>query len=115
MRAHDRALVPALAVMTGMPYRRFLLFNAIGGGVWAAAVVLGGHCAGASWQQLQGVPGQITYVGIGAAAFGVLTFVVVRHAQQLEALAHRYARQLVANATLIVMLAGGVGQVAVHR
>ena len=110
-----RALVPALAGMTGMPYRRFLLFNAIGGAVWAAAVVLGGYFAGASWQQLQGVLGHLTYAGIGAAVLGVSTFVVVRRAEQLQALAHRYARQLVATATLIIMLTAGVGQVAVYR
>lgn len=56
-----RALVPALAGMTRMPYRRFLLFNAIGGAVWASTVVSGGYLAGASWQRLQGVLGQITY------------------------------------------------------
>jgi membrane protein DedA with SNARE-associated domain/predicted ABC-type transport system involved in lysophospholipase L1 biosynthesis ATPase subunit len=110
-----RALVPALAGMTGMPYRRFLLFNAIGGAVWASAVVLGGYFAGASWQRLQSVLGNITYVGIGAAAIGALTVLVVRHAKKCRALTHRYARKLVATAALMVILAAGVGQVAVYR
>ncbi|MDT4993285.1 MAG: rane-associated protein [Actinoplanes sp.] len=57
-----RALVPALAGMTRMPYRRFLLFNAMGGIVWSIAVVLGGYFAAASWQRWQGLAGTIGVV-----------------------------------------------------
>ena len=32
-----------------MPYRRFLLYNALGGGAWAAALVLLGYFLGESW------------------------------------------------------------------
>jgi membrane-associated protein len=52
-----RALMPALAGATTMPYRRFLLFNAIGGTLWAVAVVVAAYLAGASWHRVQ------TYLG----------------------------------------------------
>src|SRR6266542_3011233 len=37
-----RALMPAIAGSTRMPYRRFLVFNAVGGTLWAAVVVVAG-------------------------------------------------------------------------
>lgn len=42
-----RALVPGAAGMSRMPYRVFLLFNVLGGVVWATACVLGGWAVGA--------------------------------------------------------------------
>ena len=43
-----RALTPALAGMSGMPYRRFLAWNAAGGLLWGAGVTLLGYVAGRS-------------------------------------------------------------------
>ena len=43
-----RALTPALAGMSGMPYRRFLVWNAAGGMLWGAGVTLLGYLAGRS-------------------------------------------------------------------
>jgi membrane protein DedA with SNARE-associated domain len=63
-----RALMPALAGMSRMPYRRFLAFNAAGGALWATVVVMAGYLAGASWQRVT------TYFGWGA---GALVTVVV--------------------------------------
>jgi membrane protein DedA with SNARE-associated domain len=45
-----RPLVPSLAGMGRMPYRRFLLFNIAGGIPWAIASVLGGYAAGSSFR-----------------------------------------------------------------
>ena len=44
-----RALAPFVAGTSRMPYRRFLLYNALGGAVWATAFVLLGYFLGASW------------------------------------------------------------------
>ncbi|WP_211349460.1 DedA family protein [Micromonospora pisi] len=68
-----RALVPALAGMTRMPYPRFLLFNVIGGVTWATAVVLIGYALGASWQRAQDYLGQAS---VALAAAVVLTLIV---------------------------------------
>jgi membrane-associated protein len=62
-----RALMPAIAGSTRMPYRRFLLFNALGGTLWAVVVVVAGYVAGASWHRVQ------TYLGnAGAAAVALV-------------------------------------------
>lgn len=48
-----RALVPSLAGMGRMTYRRFLLWNAAGAVVWAPAVVLAGYAAGANYRTVE--------------------------------------------------------------
>jgi len=60
--AFFRAVMPALAGSARMPYRRFLVFNAVGGIVWGAVVVALGYAAGASYKSIEG------YLGQGSAA-----------------------------------------------
>ncbi|MBE1485403.1 DedA family protein [Plantactinospora soyae] len=68
-----RTLVPALAGMNRMPYRRFLLFNALGGAAWATTVVMLGYLAGASWRRLEDHVGE---AGAGLAALVVIGLVI---------------------------------------
>jgi membrane protein DedA with SNARE-associated domain len=68
-----RTLVPALAGMNRMPYRRFLLFNALGGAAWATTVVMLGYLAGASWRRLEDHVGE---AGAGLAALVVTGLVI---------------------------------------
>lgn len=63
-----RALVPSAAGMSHLPYRTFLLWNAVGGVVWANAAVLAGYAAGSSYKRVE------SYLGKGAL---VLTALVV--------------------------------------
>jgi membrane-associated protein len=51
--AFFRAVMPALAGTARMPYARFLVWNALGGIVWGAAVVLIGYAAGASYARVE--------------------------------------------------------------
>jgi membrane protein DedA with SNARE-associated domain len=44
--AFFRAVMPALAGLSHMPYRRFLAFNIAGGAIWGGAAVLAGYFAG---------------------------------------------------------------------
>ena len=67
-----RAVTPALAGMSRMPYRRFLTFNAAGGLVWGTGVVLLGYLAGASYQRAQSALG-----GVGAALLVAFTLVAL--------------------------------------
>ena len=53
-----------------MPYRRFLVFNAAGGLVWGATVVLLGYAVGASYGRVEKALGRDT-------AFVVLALVVL--------------------------------------
>ncbi|HEY4991823.1 MAG TPA: DedA family protein, partial [Nakamurella sp.] len=45
-----RVLVPGLAGTSGMPYRRFLLFNVTGGITWVVETTLVGYVAGKSYR-----------------------------------------------------------------
>ena len=51
--AFFRAVMPALAGAARMPYGKFLAFNAAGGIVWGATVVLLGYVAGASYKRIE--------------------------------------------------------------
>jgi membrane-associated protein len=73
-----RALMPAIAGATRMPYRRFLLFNAIGGTLWALAVVVAGYLAGASWARVQTYLGDAGGIVAAAVVIGVIALLVVR-------------------------------------
>ena len=48
-----RAVTPGLCGMSGMPYRRFLLFNALGGIGWGTAMCVLGYVAGKSYQRVE--------------------------------------------------------------
>jgi membrane-associated protein len=74
--AFFRAMMPALAGAAGMPYRRFLLWNAIGGLVWGTGFVLLGYAAGASYEEVESQVGR--GVAIALAAIVVLAVVVWR-------------------------------------
>jgi membrane protein DedA with SNARE-associated domain len=67
-----RVLVPGLAGMAGVRYRRFVVFNVIGGVVWGVAFVLLGYLAGASWRSVAHTAGT---VGLAAAAVVVVAVV----------------------------------------
>jgi membrane protein DedA with SNARE-associated domain len=48
-----RAVMPGLAGTAGLPYRRFLAFNAAGGLIWGIAYALLGYLAGASYKKIE--------------------------------------------------------------
>ena len=67
------SLWSAMAVV--IPYRRFLVFNAVGGITWGVAVVTLGYLAGASYAQVEHSFGRyaaFTVAGIVVLAVGVL-------------------------------------------
>ncbi|MCW2778433.1 MAG: associated protein [Frankiales bacterium] len=78
-----RAVVPGIAGLSRMPYRRFLAWNAVGGLVWGAGFTLLGYLAGDSYKRLE------KGVGRGSA---VLTAVLVVGALLLWQRARRRGR-----------------------
>ncbi len=56
--AFFRAMMPALAGASRMPYRRFLVFNALGGIVWGVGFTLLGYFAGAAYSGVEGLVGR---------------------------------------------------------
>jgi membrane-associated protein len=77
-----RAVMPALAGLSHMPYRRFLAWNAAGGLVWGVGVTLLGYSAGASYTKVAHLLGRTS-----AALLGVLVVValVVWHRRRKRA------------------------------
>jgi membrane protein DedA with SNARE-associated domain len=67
--AFFRAVMPALAGLSGMKYRVFLPWNAIGGIAWGATAVTAGYLAGQSYHRVE------KWLGGGAAA--VVAFIVL--------------------------------------
>lgn len=65
-----RAVMPGLAGISHMPWRRFLLFNAAGGLVWGVGVVLIGYAAGSSYEHAA------TWLGRSSTAL-LAVFIVV--------------------------------------
>ncbi len=74
-----RALVPGLAGMSGMRYRTFLPYNALGGIVWGTTFVLIGYAAGASYATVAKTIGEYSLLVLAVVVIAVVVAVVVRH------------------------------------
>ena len=64
--AFFRAMMPALAGISRMPYRRFLLFNALGGLCWGVGFTLLGYFAGNAYSRIEAQVGRAFAIFIGA-------------------------------------------------
>jgi membrane-associated protein len=67
-----RAVMPALAGVSQMPYLRFLGFNAAGGLVWGVGVTLLGFFAGASYLKVEAALGRGSAVLLAVLVLGGL-------------------------------------------
>lgn len=77
-----RAMVPGAAGMARMHYRRFLVYNVLGGLVWASACVLGGWALGSV---ISTYISNVSYVVIGALVLAAVVHVVrSRHGRSRE-------------------------------
>jgi membrane protein DedA with SNARE-associated domain len=78
-----RATTPALAGIAGMPYPRFLAFNAAGGLVWGVAVVMIGYLAGNSYATVQKTFGQAAaLIVLAVVIIGLVVWQVRRHRKE---------------------------------
>jgi membrane protein DedA with SNARE-associated domain len=68
-----RAVVPGLAGLSGMRYRRFLVWNAVGGLLWGVGCVVAGYLAGSSYLTVARYLGQ---AGAAVAALVVVAAIV---------------------------------------
>ncbi|MEP7090048.1 MAG: DedA family protein [Nocardioidaceae bacterium] len=77
-----RAITPGLAGLSGMRYRRFLVYNAAGGIVWGVGCVLAGYLAGSSYKTVAHYMGQGGAVAAAVLVVGALVFWRVRRHRQ---------------------------------
>lgn len=77
LTAGARVLLPGLAGASRIPYRTFLLWNALAGAVWATAHVMLGYAAGESWRRIHHLAGRyalyllLAAVLLAAAVLGI--------------------------------------------
>ncbi len=70
--AFFRAVMPALAGISRMPYPKFLTFNAAGGIIWGAGFVLIGYLAGNSYKTVEGYVGRGAAITVAALVLGAI-------------------------------------------
>ncbi|MGB3770744.1 MAG: DedA family protein [Rhodococcus sp. (in: high G+C Gram-positive bacteria)] len=78
--AFFRAVMPALAGMSRMPYPKFLTFNAIGGLVWGIGFVMLGFVAGNSYEKIAKTVGtSATLIVVAVVIVGVIVWRMRAH------------------------------------
>lgn len=79
-----RVMVPGLAGMAGMRYRRFALFNAIGAALWGTSFVLLGFFAGATWPHIAGIASKAGLASLVAILIGLVASRLIRRQRSAE-------------------------------
>jgi membrane-associated protein len=83
--AFFRAVMPALAGLSGMPYRRFALWNITGGVLWGTLFVTLGYVAGNLYEQMaHAVGAAATIVALAVAAAALVFWRIRRNRQKPE-------------------------------
>jgi membrane protein DedA with SNARE-associated domain len=77
-----RQLNGIVAGVTGMPWRRFVLFNAIGAAAWVAVWATGGYLAGNHLAAITATIHRYQAYAIGAAVLAVAVYLLQRHARR---------------------------------
>jgi membrane-associated protein len=75
-----RALVPGMAGMARIHYGRFLVWNALGGTLWAGAFVILGYLAGSQYKRIEHYA---NYIGI-ALLVAIALLLFIRHRRNEE-------------------------------
>ncbi len=84
--AFFRAMMPALAGASQMPYRRFLVWNAAGGIVWGAGFVSLGYLAGESYHRIEKLAGRGLAIGLAVVVVAALVVWRVRSEKKIDEL-----------------------------
>jgi membrane-associated protein len=73
-----RAVMPGMAGASRLPYRKFLIFNALGGITWGLGFTMLGYLAGASYHTLENYAGKVSQAILLVVVVGVLIFLTRR-------------------------------------
>ncbi|HEV2886711.1 MAG TPA: DedA family protein [Jatrophihabitans sp.] len=74
-----RAVMPGMAGASRMPYRKFLLFNALGGLTWGLGFTMLGYLAGASYHKLENYAGKASQAFLLVVILAMVIIGVRRH------------------------------------
>lgn len=85
-----RAVVPGVTGMSSVPYRVFLLYNAVGGLLWGTTFVMIGFAAGKSYERLASTFGTVALVVVGVLVMAAVVLGVIRHRRASGARAGRH-------------------------
>jgi membrane protein DedA with SNARE-associated domain len=77
-----RAVVPGLAGMSGLRYRTFLGYNALGGLLWGVGYTLLGYVVGRSFTRIVSDLSAVSLVLIAAACIAFVAFILYRRRSQ---------------------------------
>lgn len=80
-----RALVPGLCGVARLPYRKFLLWNALGGIVWATGFTMLGYAAGNAWHRVEHAASLVSWILLAVVVVGVAALVLVRKRREKSA------------------------------
>ena len=80
-----RALMPAVAGTTRMPYRTFLFYNVLGGIIWGVGYCLLGYAAGSAYAAIERTVGTGVAVAVAVVVIVAVAFWAIRRHRREEA------------------------------
>jgi membrane-associated protein len=80
-----RALMPAVAGTTRMPYRTFLFYNVLGGIIWGIGYCLLGYAAGSAYAAIERTVGTGVAVAVAVVVVVAVAFWAIRRHRREEA------------------------------
>jgi membrane protein DedA with SNARE-associated domain len=80
-----RAVVPAVAGTTRMPYRTFLIYNMLGGFIWGIGYCLLGYAAGSAYAAIERTVGTGVAIVVAVVVLGGVGFWLVRRHRREQA------------------------------
>jgi len=80
-----RALMPAVAGTTRMPYRTFLIYNMLGGLIWGVGYCLLGYVAGSAYAAIERTVGTGVAIVVAVVVLGGVGFWLVRRHRREQA------------------------------
>jgi membrane-associated protein len=85
--AFARAIIPGLAGMSGLRYRTFLFYNAIGGLIWGVGYTLLGFVVGVSFERILSAVGKWSLAVVGVVVVVVVVVALVLRRRERRRLA----------------------------